>query len=140
LSALRLELSPSPVLAALIGGAAALAVVPGPAGVLLGCALLALGSAAAWSRALLRAKNSVRTLELDGAVLTVGLASGARLPAEVGERRYVSRLLVTLPLRAEARRTLLVSRDMLGAGAFRALRLWALWGKLPAVAAKQLPG
>jgi hypothetical protein len=34
-------------------------------------------------------------------------------------------------------RTILVTRDMLGASEFRRLRLWALWGKLP-VAAKQL--
>ena len=28
---------------------------------------------------------------------------------------------------------------MLGRADFRRLRLWALWGKLPAVAGKQLP-
>jgi hypothetical protein len=28
---------------------------------------------------------------------------------------------------------------MLGADSFRSLRVWALWGRLPAVAAKQLP-
>ena len=44
------------------------------------------------------------------------------------------------------RRTILVSRDMLAGDAFRRLRVWALWGRLPAtsgtgaaVAAKQLP-
>jgi hypothetical protein len=42
------------------------------------------------------------------------------------------------------RRTLLITRDMAGADAFRRLRIWALWGKLPAaggearVAATQL--
>jgi hypothetical protein len=47
--------------------------------------------------------------------------------------------LVTLSLRRPARRTLLVTRDMLHADSFRRLRVWALWGRLPAVAAKQLP-
>jgi hypothetical protein len=37
------------------------------------------------------------------------------------------------------RRTILVTRDMLAGDAFRRLRIWALWGRLPAVAAKQLP-
>ena len=38
------------------------------------------------------------------------------------------------------RRTILVTRDMLGREEFRRLRLWALWGRLPrrSVAAAQL--
>jgi hypothetical protein len=59
--------------------------------------------------------------------------------------------MVALPVRRPVRRTILVTRDMLDAGSFRALRVWALWGKLPgasampssagagAVAPKQLP-
>ena len=142
---IRLELSPSRPLAGLIvalhasAAACTAAVVPGTAGVLLGAALLALGGAAAWSRALLRSRRSVRALELCGAQLSIELASGARLPARVHERRYVGRFAVTLPLRAPSRRTILVTRDMLSDAAFRRLRLWALWNKLPAVAAKQLP-
>jgi hypothetical protein len=56
----------------------------------------------------------------------------------VGGRRYVSSLAVALPFGAPLRRTVFVSRDMLSAESFRLLRLWALWGKLPGVAAKQL--
>ena len=43
--------------------------------------------------------------------------------------------MVTLPLNG---RTVLITRDMLGAEEFRRLRLWALWGKLPGVAPEQL--
>jgi hypothetical protein len=145
---LRVELAPGPFLAiALIAshGVAALcvvAVLPGLAGLLIGTLLLALGAAAAWSRALLRAASSVRALELDGPKLTVELANGAILAADVAERRYVGRFMVMLPVRIEAgrpvRRTILVTRDMAGADSFRRLRIWALWGKLP-VAARQVP-
>jgi hypothetical protein len=60
------------------------------------------------------------------------------MPVELAERRHVSRFLVTLPVRRPARRTILVTRDMLEAEEFRRLRLFALWGRLPKVAAKQL--
>jgi hypothetical protein len=60
------------------------------------------------------------------------------MPVELAERRHVSRFLVTLSLRRPARRTILVTRDMLEAEEFRRLRLFALWGRLPKVAAKQL--
>ena len=144
-ASLRLELSPSPRLAlailALHGAAAAAASValPGMAGGLLAAALLALGAASAWSRALLRSSASVRAIELEGASVRLELSGGRRFAAELAERRYVSRLMVTLPVRRPARRTILVTRDMLRDDAFRALRIWALWGKLPGVAAKQLP-
>ena len=142
---LRLELKPSPLLAIAIvvlhagAAACALIVVPGVHGALVGAALLALGALAAWSRALLRSSSSVRLLELEGPALSVTLASGAAWQAEVSPRRYVGRWVVTLALRRPLRRTVLVTRDMLGADSFRCLRVWALWGRLPAVAAKQLP-
>jgi hypothetical protein len=146
---LRLELKASPLLAAAIvaahGAAAAcvLAALPGSAGALVAAGLLALGTMAAASRALLKARGSVRALELEGAGLTVCLANGQRFAAEAAPRRYVSRHLVILRLRENARRpvrrTLLVTRDMLAGDSFRRLRVWALWGRLPAVAAKQLP-
>jgi hypothetical protein len=120
--------------------ACAAMVLPGAAGAALAAALLALGLAAAWTRALLRSGASVRAIELEGAEATIELANGERMAARVGERRYVSSLAVTLPLARPLRRTILVSRDMLGRDSFRLLRIWALWGKLPAVAAKQLPG
>ena len=115
-----------------------LAVVPGVMGVLLALALFLLGLAAAWSRALLRSRSSVRALEIAGESLALELAGGARLAAEAAGRRYVSRLAVTLPL-LRPRRTLLVTADMLPAAEFRRLRIWALWGRLPGVAAAQLP-
>jgi hypothetical protein len=143
--ALRLELSPSPRLALAIvclhGAAAACASValPGLAGALLATALLALGAASAWSRALLRSRASVRAIELEGASVHIECKGGERFAVELAARRYVTRLLVTLPVRRPARRTILVTPDMLRGDSFRALRIWALWGKLPPeVAAKQL--
>jgi membrane-bound toxin of toxin-antitoxin system len=142
---LRVELAPSPFLAiaiVVLHAAAALcslAVMPGAAGLALGALLLALGIATAWSRALLRSASSVRALELTGPKLQVELANGESFPAEVAERRYVGRFMLTLPLRRPVRRTILVTRDMADGDSFRRLRIWALWGKLPGVAAKQLP-
>jgi hypothetical protein len=135
--AVRFELSPSPLLAAAIVGAhaaaalAAYLVMPGLAGALLSLALIALGGAAAWNRALLRSSASVRAIQVGGAETLFELASGESFSARVAERRYVTRYVVALPLR---NRTLLVTADMLGAVEFRRLRLWALWNRLPSAA------
>jgi hypothetical protein len=143
LSALRLSLAPSPRLAALLlalhgcAAAAVLAVLPDAMGGLLAAAFMALGAAAAWSRALHRSATSVRVLELAGEKAAIELANGARVEATVSPRRHVSRMAVALPLRGAARRTLLITRDMLDPESFRALRVWALWGRT-SVAAKQL--
>jgi hypothetical protein len=137
LSAARFRLSPSPALASAIlaahaaAASAAFLVLPRSAGVALGAALLALGGAAAWSRALLKSPRSVRSLELGGEAPVFELTDGARVAAPVAARRYISRFIVTLSLGSPLRRTLLVSGDMLSAQEFRRLRLWALWGKLP---------
>jgi hypothetical protein len=145
LSHLRLELKPSPALAAVIlalhaaGALSILSAVPTVPGFLLAGSLLALGFAAAWSRALLRSKVSARALEIGGEEIVLDLAGGAILPVEVAERRYVTRFMVALPIRRPMRRTILVTADMLDSDSFRALRIWALWGKLPAAARKQLP-
>jgi hypothetical protein len=123
-------------------GAAATAVfivIPTPGGTALAAAFLALGLAAAWSRARLRSKASVRALELSGPQITLELRSGERLAAELAAPRHVSRFMVTLRVRRPVRRTILVTRDMLNGEEFRRLRLWVLWGKLPRVAPKQLP-
>jgi hypothetical protein len=142
---LRLELSPAPALAAgivaLHAGAAACAyaALPGAAGGALAAALVALGLAAAWSRALLRAPESVRRIEIGDEQVRLGLTSGAELAAEVAERRYVSRFVVALPVRRPGRRVILVTRGMLAGDAFRRLRIWALWGRLPGAANAQLP-
>jgi len=137
LSGTRFALSPSWSLAAAIVGlhaaaAAAIAVVlPTPFGYALGAAILALGLAAAWARALLRSTRSVVAIDVSG---RVELRNGA-LHAIAAGRRHVGRFMVTLPLKG---RTVLVTRDMLRAEEFRRLRLWALWGKLPGVAPEQL--
>ena len=114
------------------------ALLPGLPGILVGALVVMLGLASAWSRALLRSASSVRALELVGPTLEVELAGGASFTAEVAERRYVGRWLVILPLRRPVRRTVLISADMAAADSFRRLRIWALWGRLPAVAGKQL--
>jgi hypothetical protein len=139
----NLQLSPSPKLAAVIvaahlcAAAAAAVAFPGWPGAALAAALAALGLASAWSRALLRSPGSVRGLRLDGEALVLELAGGASLAAEPAAARYVSRLLVALPLRRPAR-ALLVTADMLDPDSFRALRVWALWGRVAGVAGKQL--
>ena len=143
-SALRLTLNPSPVLALLIlalhaaAAGCAIAVLPGVGGAMLALALFLLGFASAWGRALLRSPASVRAIEIAGDSLALELADGGRIAAEAAERRYVSRFLVTLPLR-RPRRTILIAAGMMPADDFRRLRVWALWGKLPGVAAAQLP-
>jgi len=115
-------------------------VLPGAAGWTIAVLLLALGMEAARDRALLRARHSVRVIELHGpqAVVLV-LADGRRAASAVGPERWVTRHCVALPLRAPRRRTFLVTRAMLGEPSFRLLRLWARWGRVPGVAAGQLP-
>lgn len=145
---LRLELRPSPALAALIvlaHGAAASAAylaVPGAMAALLAALLMVLGFAAAWSRALLRNPGSVRAIEIGAEKPVVELADGESFAVELAPRHYVSRFLVILPLVSPSRRTLLVTGDMLEPAEFRRLRIWTLWNRLPAekrgVAAKQL--
>jgi hypothetical protein len=141
LSRPRLELKPSPALAGLIltlhasAALSVLLVAPTAAGLILAGSLLALGAAAAWSRALLRSKVSPRALEIGGEEIVLHLAGGASFAVELAARRYVTRFIVALPIRRPVRRTILVTRDMLDGDAFRALRVWALWGRLPAARA-----
>jgi hypothetical protein len=134
----RFELRPSVPLAAAIlfahaaAGVSAWLALGGPAGIALGAALLGLGAAAARSRALLRSSRSVRCIEAgDQGEVVLELARGERLSAAVAPRRHVSRWMVTLPVTRPARQTILVTRGMLGEAAFRRLRLWALWGRVP---------
>ncbi len=138
---LRLELRASRALAgalALVHGAAAIALVaalPGPAGAALGLLVLALGGMAAWDRALLRSRNAVRALELaEDGFATLALADGRRLAARIGPRRHIGPWWVALALTGAPRRSLLVVRDMLAPAEYRYLRLWALWGRVPAAA------
>jgi len=117
---------------------AVLAVMPRTAGAMVAALLCALGAASVWGRALHRSASSIRELEIAGAAVNVTLKSGQRLSAEPAERRYVGRHLVLIALRRPLRRTVLVTRDMTDAESFRRLRIWALWGRIPGVARKQL--
>jgi hypothetical protein len=144
LSGARFELSASWILAcALISAhaAAAAAVIvamPRAIGIALAAGLGGLGLASAWSRALLKAAKSVRAIEIDSENVVLELANGERFSATLAQRRYVSRFFVTLQVTQPLRRTLLVTRDMLDADLFRRLRIWALWSRMPGVAAAQL--
>ena len=143
---LHLDLRPSWRLASLLAGLHALAggsvlvASPNLAGTALAALIAALGVAAAWDRALLRGRNSPRALTVPaGGAAGLELANGARCPVGAGPRA-VNRFVVTLPLEGSTRRSVLVTRDMLDPAAFRLLRLWALWGRVPGVASAQLPG
>ena len=138
---MKLELKPSRALAFAIvaahaiAAAAALMVLPGIAGIAIAAALVALGGIAAWSRALHQSTRAVRAIALAGDQASLELANGERLSAIQRERSHVNRFMVTLPARGM---TILVTPDMLARDSFRALRIWALWGRLPRVARKQL--
>ena len=143
MSGARLELARSWTLAVAILALHAVAagcvflVIQGLSAALLAAGFLALGLAAAWGRALHGSGASVRAIELSDE-LVLELNDGRRLRTELAADRHVSRFMVTLPVRRPVRRTILVTRDMLRAEEFRRLCLWALWGKLPKVAHKQL--
>ena len=142
---LRLELAPSRALAATIvalhatAAVCVLLVLPSTAGAALAGCLMFLGLTAAWGRALLKSSASVRALEVSGSEVTFELASGERIVCRPAGRRYVNRFMVSLPLRPAMRRTILITGDMLERDAFRRLRIWALWGKLPGVETWQPP-
>jgi hypothetical protein len=142
---LRLELRASRALAGALllshafAAGCIVAVLPGVWGGALATLVVALGAATAWDRALLRSARSVRHIDLyaEGQAV-LGLADGSRLQETVATRRNISPWWVTLPLEGRVGRTLLVARDMLSEGDFRRLRIWALWGRVPGVAAPQL--
>jgi hypothetical protein len=142
---LRLALAPSPGLATLIasvhGVAAAcfLTVLTGWTAVAMAALILALGAAAAWDRALLRARRSPRALEFrpSGEAFCL-LADGEFLPIAGRPGSTVTRYWVSLRLGSPWRRSLILVAGMLPGDAFRLLRLWALWGRLPGVASRQL--
>ena len=139
--ALRLELRGSRVLAGALllahaaGAACVLAVLPGVGGGALALVLVILGGAAAWERGLLRARHSVRAVELgpEGQAV-LERADGQRRPRRLSVRRHVGPWWVALPYADAPGRGLLVTQDMLGAADFRRLRLWALWGRVPRAA------
>lgn len=141
--ALRLELSASWPFAWLIllchaaAAACLLAILTGGAGQALAILIVFLGFFAARDRALLRAAASPAALELlaDGSLRCLcrdGEPVALARPAP-GE---VHRHWVALPAASARRRALLVTGGMLPAASFRQLRLWALWGRVPGVAAR----
>jgi len=141
-SATRFRFSPSHKLARLIvvahgaaGGAVIVASQNARLGWALAVLLVLLGIAAARDRALLRGPRAIRGFALEGSEeISLELARGGTLRSRVGARRWVSAQIVILTLALPRRRALLVTADMLAPEAFRRLRLWALWGRLPGVA------
>ncbi len=142
----RLALSPCGSFAVLIvsvhmvAGACFLTILTGWSGAAIAVLFLALGAAAAWDRALLRAARSPRAIEIrpSGEALCL-LANGESFPLDARGGNGVGRYWVALRLRSPNRRSLLVAAGMLPPESFRLLRLWARWGKLPGVAPRQLP-
>jgi len=115
-------------------------VLPGLAGVAVAALLVGLGVATAWDRALLRHRNSIRTLLIEGPqTMRLITRNGAEAAVQAAARRYVSRLAVIVSMRHGTRRTIVVAYDMLDVESFRRLRLWAMWGRAPGVAPEQLP-
>ena len=93
------------------------------------------------ARARVAARSRSRCARSRSARKSWRFASGAArgFPAELAERRYVGRHMVVLPFAARCAAPSSSPRGMADAQLFRRLRIWALWGKLPVVAAKQLP-
>lgn len=99
-----------------------------------------LGVASAWDRALLRAACSPRAIEITPAGEARCLhADGTSAPLEPMGGNAVTRYWVALRLHSAWRRSLFLPAGMLAPEAMRLLRIWALWGRLPGVAARQLP-
>ena len=142
----RLALSPSPTLAALIvalhgiAAACSLTVLTGWFAIATATLVFALGVAAAVDRALLAARRSPRAIEIGpSGEAYCTFADGDSAPVVAGRGAAVTRHWVSLRLRAPWRHSLLVVAGMLTDDNFRLLRLWTLWGRLPAVARQQLP-
>ena len=143
---LRLELSPcwelagALLLAHTVAAACLLVVLAGWAGIALAALVLALGCAAAWDRALLRAARSPRWIEIrPSCEAYCVLANGETAALAPLGGGAVTRYWVALGMRSAVRRSLLVPAGMLSAESARLLRLWARWGKLPGVAPGQRP-
>ena len=103
--------------------------------------MLALGVAAAWHRALLRSARSPRAIEISPSGDACCLfADGSSCAIEARPGAGVSRHWVSLRLQSRWGRSLLVVAGMLPPDGLRLLRLWALWGRLPGVARRQLAG
>ncbi len=137
---MRLDLRASPILtlvaAALHAAAAAVfwSLLPPPAGILAAALVMVLAAFSIRHHTLLSGTASPVFLQLGkNGRLHAGLRDRTGFDCQVSARRYVSRWLVVLDLPDApwGRRTILVARDMLPAGQFRYLCLWALWDALP---------
>jgi len=143
----RLALAPAPgfalliVVAHAIAAACILTVSTGWLAAGAAALVLSLGVAAAWHRALLRGSRSARAIEIapsgDASCL---FADGSSCPIAARPGGGVNRHWVSLRLQSPWGRSLLVVAGMLPQDGFRMLRLWALWGRLPGVARRQLAG
>jgi hypothetical protein len=123
-----------------LAAACFLTILKGWGGMAVAILILALGAAAAWDRAMLRFSRSPRAVEIQpsGEARCI-LANGDSAAIHAPGAASVSRYWVALAMAAPTRRSLLVTPGMLRPESFRLLRLWALWGRLPGVAPRQLP-
>jgi len=138
---LRLELTASPGLAAIIVAAHAaaagcfLTVLTGWPGIALSGLTLALGGIAARDRALLRSPRSPKALEISRHGTAKCLfANGESAAIHPLRGTAVTRYWIALGLGSPHRKSLFIAAGMLAPQALRLVRLWALWGKLPGVA------
>ena len=114
--------------------------ITGTAPVLVGLLVIVLGIAAASDRALLRGRAAVLAIELCGPEeVLLEFSDGTRHAVRAQRRRYVSRFGVGLRLGGGRRRSLFVAGGMLDPAAARNLRLWALWGRVPAGQGEAFP-
>ena len=122
-----------------VAAACFLTVLTGWEGMATAVLIFALGAVAAWDRALLRFAVSPRSIDIlpSGEARCV-LASGDSVMVHALGAASVNRFWVALAVAAPYRRALLVTPGMLPPESFRLLRLWALWGRLPGVAPRQL--
>jgi hypothetical protein len=102
--------------------------------------VLALGAAAAWDRALLGAVRSPRAIEIRPSGEAFCLLADGKSLAVASPGSVVTRYWVSLRLCSPWRRSLIMAEGMMSREAFRLLRIWALWGRLPGVASRQLAG
>ena len=118
-----------------IAAACFLTIMTGFSGISAALLIFALGSVAAWNRALLRGRRSPRAIEIPaagGALLR--LANGETVAVRPVRGIGVTRHWVALASLALAGPSVLVTAGMLGPENARILRLWSLWGRMPGVA------
>ena len=121
-----------------IAAACFLTTMTGFSGISAALLIFALGSVAAWNRALLRGRRSPRAMEIHpSGAATVVLEGGERIAVRPVRGVGVTRHWVALAPTSLTGRSVLVTAGMLGAANARQLRLWALWGRVTGVAPGQ---